>query len=77
VTHSGSSPDLNAIESCWNMVEGTLRRMPEKPTTMDDLSEAIEKVCNEIPQHIVDGLIESFEERRKEAVAAHGGSTQC
>ena len=76
VTHPGNSPDLNAIESCWNMVKGTLRRMPEKPTTMDGLWEAIEKVWNEIPQQIVDGFIESFEERRKEVVAAHGGSTQ-
>jgi hypothetical protein len=50
--------------------------MPEKPTTMDGLWEAIEKVWKEIPQHIVDGFIESFEERRKEVVAAHSGSTQ-
>ncbi|KAI5453255.1 hypothetical protein NCC49_006278 [Naganishia albida] len=76
VKHPGSSPDLNAIESCWAYVKDRLRRMPGKPSTMDSLWEAIQKAWDEMPQHIVDGFIMSFEKRRSQLLAAHGGHTQ-
>jgi len=76
ITHPGNSPDLHAIESCWAVVKDRLRRMPGKPTTMDQLRETIQKVWNEIPQSIVDGFVQSFEERRKQVVAAQGVHTQ-
>jgi hypothetical protein len=45
--------------------------MPDKPTTMDGLWEAIQRVWDEIPQSMVDGFIQSFEERRNAVVMAH------
>ena len=50
--------------------------MPGKPTTLDGLWEEIQKVWDGIPQSLVDGFTLSFEERRKEVVASHGGHTQ-
>jgi transposase len=76
VKHPGTSPDLNAIESCWAYIKDRLRRMPGKPSTMDTLWAAIQKAWDEMPQHIVDGFILSFEKRRSQLLAAHGGHTQ-
>ena len=76
IIHPGNSPNLNAIESCWAVVKDRLRRMPGKPTTMDELWETIQKVWDEMPQSIIDGFIQSFEGRREQVVAAHGGHTQ-
>jgi hypothetical protein len=76
VKHPGSSPDLNAIESCWAYVKDRLRRLPGKTSTMDALWEAIQKAWDEMPQHIVDGFVGRFEKGREHLLSAHGGHTQ-
>ena len=76
VKHPGTSPDLNAIKSCRAYVKDRLRRMPGKPSTMETLWAAIQKAWDEMPQHIVDGFILSFEKRRSQLLAAHGGHTR-
>jgi hypothetical protein len=74
--HPGASPDLNAIENCWAWVKDKIRRMPGHPSSLDELWASVEHYWNEIPQSIVDGWIDGFEERRLAVVAARGKHTK-
>jgi len=44
IKQPGASPDLNAIENCWALVKMKQRKLPQKPATLDNSWEAIEKI---------------------------------
>ena len=74
--HPGSSPDLNAIENCWAYVKNRIRRLPSKPSNENELWKAIREHWVAMPQDVIDGWIDEFEERRLEVVAAKGLHTK-
>ncbi|EIW66362.1 hypothetical protein TREMEDRAFT_65640 [Tremella mesenterica DSM 1558] len=76
IDHPASSPDLNPIENCRAIVKRRLKLLPERPTNLDELFEAANKLWMEIPQEKIDACIESMEARRKAVEKAHGFGTK-
>jgi hypothetical protein len=76
IKHSASSPDLNARENCWAYVKDRIRQLPRHPSSTDVLWKAIHEHWGAIPQSIVDGWTDRFEDRRLAVVAARGKRTQ-
>jgi transposase len=70
--HPPSSPDLNPIEGCWNMLKDHIRRMPGRPSSAAALKEAIEAAWDALDQETVNRLVLSMEDRRIEVVRKVG-----
>ena len=47
--HPPSSPDLNGIEPCWNLLKQRFAQLQKMPTNLNMLWEAAQKAWNEIP----------------------------
>jgi transposase len=74
--HPPSSPDLNPIETCWNILKGKLRRLQPRPTSEDGLWKEVQRLWAEIPQDKINRLIDSMDEQREHVIAVKGGSTK-
>ncbi len=64
------SPDLNPIEHLWDIMFRSIRRRQVAPQTVQELSDALVQIWEEIPQDTIRSLIR----RRCQAfIQAHGG----
>lgn len=70
------SPDLNPIEHIWDEVERRLRRRPNQPQTLQQLSQALIQTWNGIPQAVIANLITSMRSRCRAVIRARGGHTR-
>ena len=70
------SPDLNPIEHLWDELERRLRARPVLPTTLQELSAALDQEWAAIPQDKIRKLIYSMRSRCLDVVSANGGHTR-
>ena len=71
----GNSPDLNAIENCWQVVEKKVAA--HKSTSLDDLQQKIKLVwCTEISIEYCQKLVDSMPQRLAAVIANKGGPTK-
>jgi transposase len=71
-----NSPDLNAIENLWHQLKLKLGRMNRRATSLDELWGQIQQAWDELDIGIVNRLVDSMEERRRDVAAAKGGYTR-
>ena len=70
-------PDLSPIEHLWDILESRVRRLPQPPTALQALREALIQEWNAIPQEQIDRLILSMTRRVRVGLNANGGHTRC
>jgi AAA15 family ATPase/GTPase len=68
------SPDLNPIEHLWEEVERRIRCQNFR--NKNELREKIEEVWNEMPQSMLDKLIDSMPRRCAAVIKSKGGPTK-
>ena len=71
---SSRSPDLNQIENLWDVLYRCVRRRQELPQTVQELTDALIQVREEIPQDTLCRLIRSMP-RRQACIQARRGHT--
>lgn len=69
-----TSPDLNPIENLWALLAQKVSK--ELPRTAAELQSAVELAWNEIPQALIDNLINSFESRCEKCIDLKGEKVQ-
>lgn len=69
-----NSPDMNPIESLWNILKRNVRN--KAPQTLGQLKEDIVSCWNEIPSDTCAKLIEQMPRRIKALIKAKGGPTK-
>ncbi|KAJ8381365.1 hypothetical protein SKAU_G00021430 [Synaphobranchus kaupii] len=69
------SPDLNPIEHMWDVMSRCIRRRQVAPQTVQELTDALIQVWEEIPQDTIRCLISSMPRRCRECIQARGGHT--
>ena len=67
------SPDLSPIEHLWDILNSRVRRLPQPPTTLQALCEALISEWNAIPQAQIDRLILSMIRRVRAGLNGNGG----
>ena len=70
------SPDMNPIEHVWWQMKRRLHQTRLRPSTREALFELIKKIWAELPQRMIDRLIESVPRRFEALKKARGGSTR-
>lgn len=73
ISHPPSSPDLNPIEACWNMVKGRLRKRRRHATSIDELWRDIQREWDAITIEEINTNIKAMSERRKAVLQVKGG----
>jgi hypothetical protein len=76
INHPPNSPDLNAIENLWHQLKMKLGRMDRRATSLDELWAQIQQAWDGLDIGIVNRLVDSMEERRRDVAAARGGYTR-
>jgi transposase len=65
-----SSPDLNAIENVWSMVDSQLRQMPlGKPSKWED---TLQKAWQKVPQQSINNTVKAMPKRAEMVLAEKG-----
>ena len=70
------SPDLSPIEHAWDEMERRLRQLPNQPVTLAELSRALVRIWNGIPQAFFNNLVGSMRRRCNACITANGGHTR-
>jgi len=70
------SPDMNAIENLWAMLEARPRDRPQPPTTLDGLFDALCEEWARLPDSYLSDLWRSMPDRVTAFVNARGHSTK-
>jgi hypothetical protein len=73
VNHPPNSSDLNAIENLWHQLKMKLGGMNRKAASLDGLWAQIQQAWDELNIGIVNRLVDSREERRRDVAEASGG----
>jgi hypothetical protein len=53
----GKPPDLSPIEHVWDEMERRLRHLPNQPVTSAEMSPALIRIWNNIPQAFFNNLV--------------------
>ena len=70
------SPDLSPTEHAWDEMERRLRQLPNQPVTLAELSRALVRIWNGIPQAFFTNLVGSMRRRCNACITANGGLTR-
>ena len=70
------SPDLSPTEHAWDEMERRLRQLPNQPVTLAELSRALFRIWNGIPQAFFTNLVGSMRRRCNACINADGGHTR-
>lgn len=70
------SPDLNPIEHVWNQLDRSVRKRPNAPQTIQELTQALIEEWENIPQESLHRLVRSMPRRCEEVIRARGGHTR-
>jgi len=65
------SPDLNPVEEVWEIVRRGVSRL--NPTTPSEVNDAIDDVWEEIPQEVIDDIVQRYTIKLEACIAARGG----
>ncbi|CAL6078480.1 DDE_superfamily endonuclease domain containing protein [Hexamita inflata] len=68
------SPDLNPLFHCWNQLKSNI--FPEGCTTYDLFKEEVKRAWEQIPQDIINHLIDSMPKRLEEVLKQIGDATK-
>jgi hypothetical protein len=66
------SPDLNPIKHLWDELECRLRARPNCPTSVPNLTNALEAEWKQVPATIFQHKVESIPRRVEAVIAARG-----
>jgi transposase len=66
------SPDLNPIENLWAIIKGRLNKRSNKPSTIDELAEAVESEWNCIGEKVLQRLFDSMPTRIRGVIRNQG-----
>ncbi len=69
------SPDLNLIEHLWDIMFRSIRHHQVAPKTVQELSDALVHIWEEIPQDTIRRLIRSMPRHCQACIQARGGHT--
>ena len=69
------STDLNPIEHLWDIMSRTIRRRHVAPQTVQELTDALIQVWEDIPQETIRRLNRGMPRRCRECIQARGGHT--
>lgn len=69
-------PDLNPIEHVWDMLERRIRKRPNPPQTIQQLTQALTEEWERIPQEDLRKLVRSMTRRCESVIRAGGGHTR-
>jgi hypothetical protein len=64
------SPDLNAIENMWHQLKLKLGHVNRRATSLDELWAQIQQAWDELDIGMVNRLVDSMDERRRDVAAA-------
>ena len=70
------SPDFMPIEHAWDEMERRLRQLPNQPVTLAELSRALVRIWNGIPQAFFTNLVGSMQRRCNACITANDGHTR-
>ena len=70
------SQDLSPIEHALDEMERRLRQLPNQPVTLAELSRALVRIWNGIPQAFFTNLVGSMRQRCNACITANGGHTR-
>ena len=70
------SPDLNPIEHLWDIMFQSIRRRQVAPQTLQELTDALRQIWEDIPQDTIRRLIRSMPRRCQACIQARGGHTR-
>lgn len=70
------SPDLNPIEHVWDQLDRRVRKRPNPPQTIQELTQALIEEWENIPQESLRRLVRSMPRRCEEVIRARGGHTR-
>ena len=76
INHPLNSPDLNAIENIWHQLKLKLGRMNPRTTSLDELWGQIQQAWDELNIGMVNRLVDSMDERRRDIASARGSYTR-
>ncbi|CAL6000806.1 DDE_superfamily endonuclease domain-containing protein [Hexamita inflata] len=68
------SPDLNPLFHCWNPLKSNI--FPEGCTTYGLFKEEVKRAWEQIPQDIINHLIDSMPKRLEEVIKQKGDATK-
>ena len=69
------SPDLKSPEHIWDIMSRPVQQRHVAPQTVQELTDALIQVLEEIPQKSICHLIRSMPRHCRECIQAHGGHT--
>ena len=67
------SPDLNPIEHLWDIMFRSIRRRQVAPQTLQELTDALRQIWEDIPQDTIRRLIRSMPRHCQACIQARGG----
>lgn len=70
-----TSPDANPIEHIWDYLKRKIKNRPEVIVNLQQLQIIVEEEWNEIPQNIIDNVIDSLPNRCQAIIQSRGGPT--
>jgi hypothetical protein len=70
INHPPSSPDLNAIENMWHQLKLKLGHVNRRATSLDELWAQMQQAWDELDIGMVNRLVDSMDERRRDVAAA-------
>lgn len=70
------SPDLNPIEHLWDLLDRRVRRRPDPPQTLQQLTNALIEEWENIPQEDIRRLVRSMPRRCQAVIRANGRHTR-
>lgn len=70
------SPDLSPIEHLWDEIDRRIRRRPQAPQNLQQLTDAIIEEWDRLPQRKINTLVLSMHKRIRAATLARGGHTR-
>ena len=68
------SPDLNPIEHLWDIMFRSIRRRQVAPQTLQELTDALRQIWEDIPQDTIRRLIRSMPRRCQACIQARGAT---
>lgn len=70
------SPDMNPIEHAWDILGRRVRQRNPAPRNVEELKLALVEEWDNLPQEMIDSLIQSMGNRIQALLRARGGNTR-
>ena len=67
------SPDLNPVEEIWRRMKDEIASLPNRPTTIDAMQDAVWAAWSNIDQSIIQNIVDTMPARIQAVILARGG----